>query len=105
MYLCGMYLFNITIIVEDAIAENFLQWLNEVQLPAIMETSNFVSNRLLQVVDSPNEGATYSLQLIAETIDDYQKFKDMHEQALIGAMYSKFTNQLVTFSTLMKFIA
>lgn len=104
MYLCGMLLFNVTVIVEEASAAEWLDWMKETHIPQLMETENFVSHRLLKIVDSPNEGVSYCVQFIAEDQEKHQNYLDLHEQQFIGDMYAKYPNKLVTFSALMEFV-
>jgi Domain of unknown function (DUF4286) len=100
-----MLLFNVTVIMEDSIANDWLQWMRADHIPQIMATDCFVSNRLLKILDSPNEGVTYCAQYIAEDIGSYQTFKDNYEQIFTAGMYNEFPNKLVSFSSLMEFIA
>ncbi|MNK22677.1 hypothetical protein D3C87_409580 [compost metagenome] len=105
MYLCCMLLFNVTVIVEEASAAEWLEWMKEVHIPQVMETESFVSHRLLKIVDSPNEGISYCVQFIAENDTKYQSFLSSHEKQFIAEIYAKFPNKLVVFSTLMEFVA
>lgn len=99
-----MYLYNITVIVETDSAFDFLQWVNANFIDKIMQTECFVSNRFLKIVDSPNDGVSYCLQFIAETLESYSDYKENHEQTLLAQLYSQFDKKLVTFSTLMEFL-
>ena len=71
-----MILYNITIIIEESIQDRWLEWMNTEYIPGINATNLFASNRMLKVLDSPNEGVTYCLQFIA---DDFGKYKDYQE--------------------------
>ena len=104
MYLCSMLLFNVTVIIEEASAPEWLQWMNESHIPELMATDCFVSHRVLRIVDSPNEGLSYCIQFIAETDAKYHAFKNLHEENFTGKLYEKYPNKLVVFSTLMEFI-
>jgi hypothetical protein len=66
-----MLLYNVTVIIEDASAEDWLQWMQEVHIPEVMATGMFVSSRLLRVIGSPNEGVTYCTQYVAQSMEDY----------------------------------
>lgn len=99
-----MYLYNITVIVETDSAFDFLQWVNANFVDKIMQTECFVSNRFLKIVDSPNDGVSYCLQFIAETLESYSDYKENHEHTLLAQLYSQFDKKLVTFSTLMEFL-
>lgn len=104
MYLCSMLLFNVTVIIEEASAPEWLTWMQEDHISRLMEKDCFVSYRLLKIVDSPNEGVSYCVQFIAENEAKHQTFLDLHEQQFTAEMYTKYPNKLVTFSTLMEFV-
>lgn len=100
-----MLLYNVTIIIEDAAQEEWLQWMQDIHIPAVMETGKFVSNRLLKVVDSPNEGVTFCVQYIAESLAEYEDYQLNHAPALQAELQTKFENRFVAFRTLMEFVA
>lgn len=99
-----MLLYNVTVIIEDAAAEEWLQWMQEVHIPEVMATHQFVSNRLLKVLDSPNEGVTYCVQYVAESLAQYEAYQQHHAPALQAKLQVKFENRLVAFRTVMEFV-
>lgn len=99
-----MILFNITMILDDEIHNEWLQWMKTIQIPDIMNTGCFVSNRLLNVLDSPNEGVTYCVQYISDSLEKLNEFKQKHEHSIQAKLPEQFNNKLVLFSTVMEFI-
>jgi len=99
-----MVLFNITIIIDDSINKDWLSWMNERFIPEAMSTGLIVSERLLKVLDSPNEGITYCLQFVIDEIDSYRTFHQNQYTQLMQEHAAKFNNRFVTFSTLMEFL-
>jgi hypothetical protein len=99
-----MILYNITVIIDDAIESDWLNWINNTFVPEALSSNLLVSNRILRVLDSPNEGKTYCLQFIADSVQDYQLFQTNHAAALLEAHAQQFKNQSVFFSTTMEFI-
>ncbi len=99
-----MILFNITIIIEEAINQEWLDWMNENFIPKALETKFIVSHRLLKVIGSPNEGITYCLQFIIDNIGYYQEFQENLLPELMKMLSAKFENRFVSFSTLMEFV-
>jgi hypothetical protein len=97
-----MIIFNDTVIVEEAIHEKWLGWMQQVYIPAVMETGHFKSYQVLNVIDSPNEGVTYCIQYNAETIEDFNLFYSKHLHRLQDIHNQEFENQFVIFNTLMK---
>ncbi len=99
-----MLLYNVTLIIEDSAAEEWLKWMKEVHIPEVMATEKFVSNRLLKVLDSPNEGVTYCSQYVVENEDNYNDYQTNFAPALQADLQAKFENRFVAFRTLMEFV-
>ncbi|MHA4893415.1 DUF4286 family protein [Pedobacter sp. PWIIR3] len=99
-----MLLYNVTLIIEDSVAEQWLKWMQEIHIPEVMATGLFVSSRLLKVIDSPNEGVTYCAQYVAENMDDYLSYQEKFAPALQTDLNDKFANQIVAFRTLMEYV-
>lgn len=100
-----MLLYNVTIIIEDASADAWLQWMQEEHIPDVMATGMFVSSRLLKVVDSPNEGVTYCAQYVAQTMAEYETYQSQFEPALQEDLNTRFRDKFVSFRTLMEYVA
>lgn len=64
----------------------------------------FVSNRLLKVLDSPNEGVTYCTQYVAENQENYNQYQQAYAPALQADLNEKFKNRFVAYRTLMEFV-
>lgn len=99
-----MLLYNVTLIIEDEVANNWLFWMKETHIPQVMATGKFVSYRLLKVKDSPNEGVTFCVQYMAQDLATYTDYQENFASALQADVQSKFDNKFVSFSTLMELI-
>lgn len=75
-----------------------------VHIGQVMNTGCFASNRMLKVLDSPNEGITYCIQYIADSIEKYNEYKQNHTSALQADYPEEFGNKFVSFRTLMEYI-
>ncbi|MNI26889.1 hypothetical protein D3C87_867690 [compost metagenome] len=100
-----MYLYNVTLILEDAAAQEWLQWMQETHIPQVMATGMFVSNRLLKVVDSPNEGLTYCAQYVVDSLENYNQYQEVFAPALQAELNERYKNRFVAYRSLMEFIA
>jgi hypothetical protein len=97
-----MIIYNDTIIVEPSAEQEWLDYMKQEHIPAIMATGCFSSYRILNVIDSPNEGITYCIQYNA---DDIQKFNDYYNEHLYRFQeihQERFAERFVMFNTLMK---
>lgn len=99
-----MVLYNVTVIIEETINAEWLNWMNTQFIPEAMASNLIVSKRLLKVVDSPNEGITYCLQFIIDDMSAFQNFQQDHFPQLMAKHSSRFNNRFVSFNTLMEFI-
>ena len=99
-----MILYNVTIILEESAEQDWVKWMREEHIPEVMATACFVSNRMLKVIDSPNEGVTYCIQYIAENAAQYETYKTQFAPALQAATLAKFENKFVAFRSLMEFV-
>lgn len=99
-----MLLYNVTLIIEESAVAEWLKWMQETHIPEVMATNKFVSNRLLKVLDSPNEGVTYCAQYVVENLADYEDYQLNFAPALQADLQQKFENRFVAFRTLMEFI-
>lgn len=100
-----MLLYNVTFIVEEASAEKWLSWMQDVHIPKVMATGKFVSNRLLTVIDSPNEGVTFCSQYVTEHMDDYLEYQSLHAPLLREELNELFKDKFVAFNSLMEYIS
>jgi hypothetical protein len=99
-----MILYNVTIILDEEIHVNWLKWLKNRAFEEMMGTGFFISYRVLKVLDSPNEGVTYCVQYIADSVEKYNEYMQTHPNQLQTNAPAEFLNKFVVFSTLMEFI-
>ena len=97
-----MIIFNDTVIIEESVHRQWLKWMQEVHIPAIMATGYFKKYQVLNVIDSPNEGVTYCVQYYADNIGDFNQFYIKHFHQLQENHNRQFENQFVIFNTLMQ---
>ena len=97
-----MIVYNDTIIIEETIHDEWLNWIKTVHIPAIMATGCFQSYKILTVIDSPNEGVTYCIQYNADNIDQFQQYYMNHLHKFQAIHQQQFDEKFVMFNTLMK---
>ena len=73
-----MIIYNDTVILDNNAEQEWLTWMKEEHIPAIMATGHFSSYRILSIIDSPNDGVTYCVQYNADTIEQFQEYYSKH---------------------------
>lgn len=98
-----MILFNITILSDIEIHEELKSWILTDFIPAIASEEIFKSQSLLKILNSPNEGVTYSLQFVAENEDKIAIFRKGHLNSLHNKSQNEYANKLFLIESLMEF--
>jgi hypothetical protein len=99
-----MYIYNVTINVDDATHDEWLKWMKEFHIPEVMKTGCFIDNRMLKVLNVDDEGVTYSVQYTFLNMSDMEEYKHKHAQALQKQTMDKFKDKFVAFRTLLQII-
>ncbi len=100
-----MILYNVTIILEEDIQAAWLDWMQNKHIEQVMSTGCFASNRMLKVLESPNDGVTYCIQYVADSLEKYNEYQEKFAVALQKDYPAEFENKFVSFRTLMEFIS
>jgi hypothetical protein len=100
-----MIIYNVTINIDDSVHDEWLQWMREVHIPEVLQTNLFVENRILKVLGEEDmEGVTYSIQYTCKSMDDYEKYKNIHAPELQRKHTERYKDKFVSFRTLLEII-
>ncbi|HMU68435.1 MAG TPA: DUF4286 family protein [Chitinophagales bacterium] len=100
-----MYLYNVTIKIEQSRADEWLTWMREKHIPDVMATGFFVEHRLCRLVDDGDmEGMTFVVQYTLNNLDDFLTYKLTSGPSLQRDTQEKFGNDFFAFRTLMEII-
>jgi len=99
-----MILYNITQVVSDEKAQQYMNWLQTTYLPLLRDSTHFNDVKLFKIIDSPNEGQSFSLQLFTPSIENIASFKTSLLTILHEKMQQDFNGHLFIFDTLMQHI-
>ena len=97
-----MILYNITYNIEKDIETDWIDWIRAVHIPKIMETGFFSSVRLFRLLNVDDEGSTYSVQLMSDTIEQIQEFLDNSAHTLANEHNFRYRNKHVAFQTVLQ---
>ena len=98
-----MFIYNITIKVENSIHQRWLSWMSEQHIPFIMSSGKFTDHQLLRLREvDESDGPTYALQLFAESKADYNAFKAVYEADCLKKQRAAWDAKMLCFSTLME---
>lgn len=94
-----MYIYNVTINVDEKIHDKWLKWMQEEHIPATLKTGKFTKALMTRVlVEEEMGGITYSIQFTAESRQELDSFYREDLQGLRNAGV-RFQGQFAAFST------
>lgn len=95
-----MIIYNVTFNVEEAVYQEWLQWMKETYIPEMLETNLFTQARILRVlVDEQMGGITFSVQYYAKDKQSLERYYAEHSETFRAKERERFSDQLVSFST------
>ncbi|RZK49978.1 MAG: DUF4286 family protein [Pedobacter sp.] len=99
-----MLLYNVTVFVEESIAEEWLNWMQTSHIPEVMAVGLFENFRILKVLDSPNEGFTFCMQYEVASKANYDEYQTVYAPALQAQTAAKFGEKAIAYRTLMEIV-
>ena len=98
-----MYIYNVTINIDDASHKEWLQWI-ETYIIEILNTQKFTSAKMTEVMIQGEEGRTYSIQFVTNTKEELISYQENDENDFRLKAYHKFGDKMMSFATELKFI-
>ena len=100
-----MFIYNVTVKLDKNIHREWLEWMQQIHIPEVMQTGCFAANRLLKLLESDeSDGFTYTVQYTASSKADYDRYIEKYAEALRKSTINKWGNSIIAFRTLMEVI-
>ncbi|HET7360715.1 MAG TPA: DUF4286 family protein [Salinimicrobium sp.] len=94
-----MYIYNVTINIEDEAHDRWLEWMKKEHIPEMLETGKFTKALMTRVlVNEEIGGITYSVQYTTESKELLQKYYDENASGM-RAKNKAFEGKFVAFRT------
>lgn len=98
-----MYIYNVTINIEESVHEEWLLWIQD-HIQEVLNTGRFVSAKMTQVLVEEEMGITYSVQYTANTREDLDDYYRIDAPKLQSDGIKKFADKMVAFRTELKVV-
>jgi hypothetical protein len=97
-----MLLYNITIGIDKNIENEWITWMKENYLPAILKTGMFSGYKMYKVLTHDDEtSVSYSIQCFSNSIEEVLRYLNEFAPALVEVHRARFKDQHVAFNTLL----
>lgn len=98
-----MFIYNVTVTLEDSIHDEWLKWMKEVHIPDVMQTGLFTEHKICKVMTEEAEN-TYAIQYTFHTMADMDKYQKEHAPRLQKEHKDKFKDKFAAFRTILEII-
>lgn len=101
-----MILYNVTVNVENSVAEDWLTWMKEVHIPEVMATGYFLKNQICRMLDEvDNGGTTYAVQYFCRSLEDLEEYQRDHAPSLRAEQSNRYGEKALAFRTILEVVA
>ena len=98
-----MYIYNITLNIDDTIHDEWIKWMEEIHIPKVMATGKFIKALMSQVlVKEDMGGITYSVQFTCQSKELLIPYSAQAAPLLRKEFDQKYQNRYGAFRTEMK---
>src|SRR5690554_8079444 len=97
-----MVVYNVTISIDEAVANSWLEWMKETHIPEIMATGHFRDSKICRVHGEEEGGITFAVMYTALSEKDLDIYQEKHAPKLQSEHTEKFKGKFASFRTLLR---
>ncbi len=100
-----MFVYNVTIKIQDSIKNEWLTWLKEEHIPEVIDTGCFKKATILQLLETDDtEGPTYTVQYQAESKAMYDHYIENFAGIMRQKSFGKWGDKFIAFRSVMQVV-
>ena len=100
-----MIIYNVTVNIDEDVAEEWLSWMTYTHIPEVLKTGLFLENRIYRLIAEEKSGGTsYAIQYVCESLEKYEEYKKNFSIALQKEHSTRYADKFVAFRTLLEVI-
>ncbi len=100
-----MYLYNVTVNVDDEVKDNWIEWMRESHIPDVLQTGLFEAATFSRLMVEEESGTTYAIQYRIKDMESFRIYQEMYAAGLQNEHKQKFGEKTVAFRTIMEIVA
>ncbi|MBC5993915.1 DUF4286 family protein [Pontibacter cellulosilyticus] len=97
-----MIIYNVTVSIDNTVADEWLQWMLEEHIPEVMGTGYFLGNQICRVMEEEDTGGTtYAVQYTCRSLEDLLEYQRDHSPALQQKANARYAGKYASFRTVL----
>ncbi|MFN3315179.1 MAG: DUF4286 family protein [Raineya sp.] len=101
-----MIIYNVTVSIDPAIHEEWLEWMLKKHIPDVMQTGCFLENKVLRLQQTgENEGITYAFQYMLASMAELERYQTHFAPQLQAEHSQRYKDKFVAFRTILEVVA
>lgn len=99
-----MVVYNVTVNIDEDVHNSWVEYMRKEHIPDVLKTGCFKQARFTKVVVKEEQGHTYSVQYLCESVDVLQRYADEFAPALQKEHKDKFEGKFAAFRTMLEVV-
>ncbi len=99
-----MILYNVTVSIDPAIAEDWVNWMRTNHIPDVMATGCFVESRISRVHGEEEGGETYAITYLSPSQEKMDQYQQQHAPLLQKDHSERYAGKFAAFRTILSVI-
>lgn len=101
-----MYIYNVTVSVDNEIQSDWLSWMSEEHIPEVMDTGYFTGFKIFKVLLNQEPGSTsFSIQYSFKEMKNLQLYQANHAPNLQKKHSERYKDKCIAFRTVLETIS
>lgn len=97
-------IYNVTVSVSESRVDEWLSWMRQEHIPAVLGTGLFVSAILVKVIGIEQGGKTYAVQYRSESMSNYERYQEEFAPSLQARSAELFGEDAHSFRTVLEIV-
>jgi hypothetical protein len=99
-----MILYNVTVSIDPAIADEWLEWMRSRHIPDVMATGCFLESRISRVHGEEEGGLTYAITYLSPSQEKIDEYRVTHAPELQKEHSERYAGRFAAFRTILSVI-
>ena len=99
-----MILYNVTVSIDPAVSEDWLDWMRKQHIPDVMATGCFIESRISRVHGEEDGGMTFTITYLSPDQQKLNEYREVHAPRLQKDHSERYEGRFAAFRTFLTVI-